>query len=122
MSLELERLNQEWFAAWLEKDVAVVQRLMSPEYIYIAPNGQILDRETILNIIRSPSYRLHRGTCTEVRVTSLGSEAAALVKHYQGAGTFNGKPFTDDQRCTMVFVRHKDGWMIALEQCSAISQ
>ncbi len=58
MMTELERLNDTWNKAWLEKDVATVEQLMASEYAYIAPNGQVLDRDAILQIIRSPSYEL----------------------------------------------------------------
>src|SRR5258708_28032273 len=35
-----------------------VERLMADDYIYVGPNGLVLDRHAILRIIRSPSYRL----------------------------------------------------------------
>lgn len=119
--VELERLNQVWNRAWLDKDVATVERLMSPEYVYIAPNGQLVDRETILGVIRSPSYQLSRGTRTEARITPLGPDAAALVHRWQGAGTFEGNSFTDDHRCTMICVRREKEWLVVLEQCSPIT-
>jgi len=51
--------------AWLEKDVALVEKLMADEYVYIAPNGQLLNRQAILKIIQSASYQLDNGTRTE---------------------------------------------------------
>ena len=121
MITELERLNNTWNKAWLEKDVATVEKLMASEYAYIAPNGQVLDRDAILQIIRSPSYKLDSGTRTEVVVKPLGLDAATLIHRWQGTGTFDGKSFTDDHRCTMVVVRRGDRWQVVLEQCSAIS-
>jgi hypothetical protein len=80
MLSELHGLNERWNQAWLEKDAANVERLMADDYIYVAPNGLILNRQAILGIIRSPNYRLDRGTRTEVVVRAIGQEAA-VVRH-----------------------------------------
>jgi len=72
MIAEVERLSETWYAAWLSKDAATVERLMAKEYVYVAPNGQVLDRDAILAIIRSPTYQLYNGSRTDVVVT--GSE------------------------------------------------
>lgn len=118
MIADLEHLNQIWEQAWLDKDAALVEKLMSDDYVYIAPNGQMLDRDAILNIIRSPSYQLDNGTRTEVIIKSLGEDAAVIVHRSQAEGTFDGKPFKDDHRCTMLCTRRSGEWRVVLEQCS----
>jgi hypothetical protein len=45
----------------LQKDAAAIDRMMTPEYVYIAPNGHVLDK-TILGVVQSPTYRLDRAT------------------------------------------------------------
>ena len=118
MSSELQHLSERWFQAWLEKDAATVKRLMAEDYLYIAPNGLVLDRQAILAIIRSLSYRLDHGTRSEIVVRALGQEAAVVRHHYQGAGSFEGTSFTDDQRCVMVWEKHAGEWRLVMEQCS----
>ena len=120
MKAELERLNQVWTRAWLDRDAAVVDRIMGPEFVYIAPSGQILDRQTMLAIIRSSTYSLTSGGRTEVSVVSLGPDAAAVVSRWQGEGSYEGRAFRDDHRCTSVFVRQGADWRMFLEHCSAI--
>lgn len=68
MLSELLDLSERWFQAWQKKDAATVERLAAEDYIYIAPSGLVLDREAILAVIRSPTYRLDHGTRTEVVV------------------------------------------------------
>jgi hypothetical protein len=87
MSPELHGLSEQWFQAWLDKDAATVERLGTEDYLYVAPSGLVLDREAILGIIRSPSYRLDHGARTEVVVRPLGHEAAVVRHRYQGAGS-----------------------------------
>jgi uncharacterized protein (TIGR02246 family) len=118
MVAELQGLNERWIQAWLEKDAATVGRLMAQDYLYVAPNGLTLDRQAILAIIRSPSYRLDRATRTEVVVRPLGPEAAIVRHRSQAAGSFEGTSFTDDHRCVVVWERQAGEWRIVLEQCS----
>lgn len=118
MVTALEHLIQAWNRAWLEKDVALVEKLMSAEYIYITPGGQALDRKAILEIIRSPAYRLEYGERTEILIKSVGNDSAAMVHRWRGEGAYEGNRFKDDHRCTMLCVRHEDEWQIVLEHCS----
>jgi hypothetical protein len=65
ISADLVHLNEVWNRAWLERDIALVEKLMADDYLYIAPNGKLLDRTAILNTIKSPSYRLEDSTRTQ---------------------------------------------------------
>jgi uncharacterized protein (TIGR02246 family) len=122
MLSELHGLSERWFQAWLEKDVATVERLAAQDYLYVAPSGSVLDRQAILEIIRSPSYRLDHGTRTEVVVRTLGQDAVVVRHRYQGAGSFEGTSFTDDQRCVMVWEKQAGEWRLVMEQCSFYSK
>jgi hypothetical protein len=118
MLADLQALSEQWFQAWLEKDAAVVDRLAAEDYVYVSPGGLILDRQAILTIIRSPSYRLDRGSRSEVVVRPVG-ESAGVVRHrYQGCGSYQGQAFTDDHRCVMIWEQQAGGWRLVMEQCS----
>ncbi len=118
---ELAALTRSWNEAWLKKDAAAVDRLMAPGYVYVSPDGRAADRAAILAIARSPAYRPEQGTRTELAVTSLGPDAAVVLHRWQGSGTYEGKPYRDDHRCTMVGARRGRRWLVAWEQCSAIT-
>jgi|SRR5580658_2183967 uncharacterized protein (TIGR02246 family) len=117
---EIQQLSKAWNTAWLENDAATVDRLMAPEYVYVAPNGQILDRAVILGVILSPSYKLHQATWTEIQIKLFSNDAAVILDRLQGTGTFNGKAFTDDNRCARVCLRRNGAWQIAFEQASPV--
>jgi uncharacterized protein (TIGR02246 family) len=118
MPTEIRDLSARWFQAWLDKDPETVERLAADDYVYVSPNGSVLDRQAILAIIRCPSYRLDRGTRTEVVVRALGPDAAVERHHYEGAGAFEGAEFIDDQRCVMVWEKQAGQWRLVMEQCS----
>ena len=122
MSSELYDLNERWNRAWFEKDAATVEHLMTEDYVYIAPNGLVLDHQAILKIIRSTSYRLDHGTHTEVVIRTIGHDAAVVRHRWQGAGSFEGTPFTDDYRCVRVWERQAGEWRLVMEQCSFSSK
>ena len=115
---ELHDLNERWYRAWLEKDAAAVERLMSDDYLYIAPGGIMIDRDRILAVIRSPTYRLDSCTRSETLIRPLGPDAAFIRHRCQAAGEFEGQPFNDDHRCLIVWERRDDRWQIVIEQCS----
>jgi hypothetical protein len=118
MASELHDLSERWFQAWLEKDAATIERLAAQDYVYVAPSGAVLDRRAVLGIIGSASYRLDRGTRTDIVVRALGHDAAVVRHRYQGAGSFEGTAFTDDQRCVMVWAKQAGEWRLVMEQCS----
>ena len=122
MLSEVQTLAERWFQAWLDKDAAIVERLMAEDYLYIAPGGAVLDRQAILSIIRSPSYRLDQGKRSEVVVRALGVDAAVERHRYQGSGSFGGTAFTDDQRGVMIWEKQAGEWRLVMEQCSFSSK
>lgn len=122
MAEDLEHLNRIWNQAWLENNVALVEKLMADDYLYIAPDGKLLDCNAILNVMKSPSYHLERSSRTSLVIKSAGEDVGLMVFHSQAAGTFEGKSFEDDHNCTMVCVRRGNEWQVWLEQCSPNSQ
>jgi hypothetical protein len=121
MSDDLKHLNKIWNQAWLENNVPLVEKLMAEDYLYITPGGKLMDRNAILNIMKSPSYRLDNSTRTPLVIKAAGEDAAVMVFHSQASGTFEGKSFQDDHKCTMLCVRRGGEWRVLLEQCSPIS-
>ncbi|HEV8124585.1 MAG TPA: nuclear transport factor 2 family protein [Gemmatimonadales bacterium] len=117
---ELDRLVAAWQDAWFTKDAPAIAQMMAEDYVYVAPNGAIMDRAAILGIVGDPSYGLTDGAHTEMIVIMLG-EGAALVRHrWRGTATFRGQTFVEDHRCVTICDRSSGRWRIRYEQCSAI--
>lgn len=99
-----------------------LSKMMAEEYVFVAPNGQLWDRQTILKTIRSASYRLDRSTRTELIIKPVGNDSAAVVFRSQAEGAYEGKSFKDDVRCTALCARRAGEWQIVLEHCSPNNQ
>lgn len=111
-------LSERWYQAWLERDAATVERLMADDYQYVGPTGLALDREAILQVIRAPSYRLDQGARTEITVRPLGADAALVRHRWQGSGSFEGRPFADDNRSVLIWEKRDGQWRLVHDQCS----
>jgi hypothetical protein len=122
MFSELLDLNDEWNQAWLKKDDATVERLMADDYIYVAPSGMVFNRQAILDIIRSPGYRLDLSTRTDLVVRAIGPEAAIVRHRSQATGALEETSFTDDHRCVMICEKVAAQWRIVMEQHSYSSK
>jgi ketosteroid isomerase-like protein len=120
MQTDVETLLKAWQDAWFAKDGRAIAEMMSDDYTYVAPNGAVMDRATILGVVGDPTYALTRGEHTETLVTMLGESAAMVRRRWQGSGTYRGQTFVEDHRCVTICDRSSGRWRIRYEQCSAV--
>ncbi|HKB79100.1 MAG TPA: nuclear transport factor 2 family protein [Thermoanaerobaculia bacterium] len=118
---DIERLHQAWITAWLENDAETIGKMMTAEYVYVAPNGKVLEREAILAIVRSPTYRLDRAPKSRSRVFPLAPGAVVLVHHSRATGSFEGRAFADNFRIATIFVKRGRTWKVGFEQASPVT-
>ena len=113
-------LTSAWFDAWRTKDGDAVERMMAAGYIYVAPNGTMMSRDSILAIIRDPSYAITEGGHSEIVMTALGADVTLVRHRWQGRGRIRGQVFVDDHRCVMIWHRVAGEWRLQYEQASPV--
>lgn len=121
MQTDIDTLMAAWQAAWFTKNGRAIAEMMTDDYIYVAPNGAVMDRATILGIVGDPTYALTAGAHTETVVNLLGEGAAMVRRRWQGSGTYRGQEFVEDHRCVTICDRSSGQWRIRYEQCSAVA-
>lgn len=121
MRTEVEALMTAWQNAWFSKNGRAVAGMMTDDYVYVAPNGAVRDRTTILGVVDDPTYALTGGAHTETVVTMLDEGAAMVRRRWQGSGTYRGQAFVEDHRCVTICDRSSGQWRIRYEQCSAVA-
>jgi len=121
MRTDVEALMTAWQDAWFAKNARAVAEMMTDDYAYVAPNGTVMDRATILGVIDDPTYALSGGSHTETVVSMLGDAAAMVRRRWQGRGTYRGQEFVEDHRCVTICERSSGQWRIRYEQCSAVA-
>ena len=105
--------------AWNSKDAAAVARILASDYVYFSSKGQVETRQHMLDMLGSPKYILASAARTETKVYRL-SDTAVVSSRWQGHGSYDGKEFRDDQRCSVVLVRQGQGWQVLSEHCTQI--
>ncbi len=120
MRTEVEALMTAWQNAWFSKNGRAVAEMMTDDYVYVAPNGAVMDRTTILGVVDDPTYALTGGAHTETVVTMLDEGAAMVRRRWQGSGTYRGQAFVEDHRCVTICDCSGGQWRIRYEQCSAV--
>jgi uncharacterized protein (TIGR02246 family) len=122
MSKEPAQLTAAWFEAWRAKDASAIARMMAADYIYVAPNGAMMDREAILAIATDPTYGITEGAHTDVIVISLDADVALVLHRWVGRGRLRGQVFVDDHQCVMVWHRENGSWRVRYEQASPVAR
>src|SRR5215510_3566286 len=110
---------EQYDRAWNNKDVSAVGHVLAPDYVYFSSTGQVQSRQHVLNMLVSPKYILASAERTEVTVYQM-SGTAVVSSRWKGHGSYDGKEFRDDQRCSVVLVRDGQRWLVLSEHCTQI--
>lgn len=106
--------------AWNSKDAASVKRILAADYVYFSSKGATQSRQHMLDMLQSPKYTLASAERGEMKVYRTSS-TAVVSSRWKGNGTYDGQEFHDDQRCSIVFAREKQGWQVLSEHCTQIA-
>jgi ketosteroid isomerase-like protein len=113
------RFVEEYDRAWNTKDATTVGRILASDYLYFSSKGQVQTRQHTLDMLLSPKYILASAGRSEMTVHRL-SDTAIVSSRWQGHGSYDGKEFRDDQRCSIVLVRQGQAWQVLSEHCTQI--
>jgi hypothetical protein len=116
---EIVALVARYDSSWNRQDTTGLTRLLAPEYQYFTSRGGVWSRAELVRLVGSPSYVLRQARRSEVAVTRR-PPAAVVSSRWQGHGSYQGKAFTDDQRCGQVWLQAADGWRLLSEHCTQI--
>jgi len=116
---DISRIVERYDNAWNHKDTATIERILAPDYVYFSSKGQVTSRQSLIEELLSPNYKLASAERTELKVY-LTLDTAVVSSRWKGYGTYDGQEFHDDQRCSIVLARGKQGWLVLSEHCTQI--
>ena len=58
MTGELEAVIAAWQDAWFTGDASTIAATMADDYVYVGPNGAVMDRTAILEVVNDRPTRL----------------------------------------------------------------
>jgi len=114
------RFVERYDNALEHKDLAVVERMLVPNYVYFTSHGGVTSRRGLLDELLSPTYLLASSERSEIKVFRT-QNTAVVSSRWKGRGSSEGKEFNDDQRCSIVLSRGKQGWQVLAEHCTQIT-
>jgi ketosteroid isomerase-like protein len=117
---EIRAVVSTYDAAWSRRDTATVATLLANDYVYFSSVGRVLPRTETLSFLASPDYVLETAERSELQVMHATSEIAVVSTRWQGHGRWQGQPFTDDQRCSLVLGHTAGRWQFLAEHCTQI--
>ncbi len=104
---------------WDRKDLPGLEGVLAPEYVYFSSKGGVLTRRQWLDRLSNSTYRLDSTERSEIDAHVSGA-AAVVGTRWRGHGTSKGKPFRDDQRCSMALTKASGEWKVLSEHCTQI--
>jgi ketosteroid isomerase-like protein len=114
----LVRFEQEWAAALVKGDVAVLDRSLAKEWAANA-DGEVATRAQLLAAIKSGAYKLESATMRDISVHVFGDVAIATMTA-DIKGTFMGTAMPPLQRSTDFFVKRDGRWQAVSTQNTTI--
>ncbi len=106
-------------AGWRTKNLSQVDSVLAPAYVYFTQSGGVFSREGVVQTAGSPEYSLDSMQRTALQV-SLYENSAVVSTRWKGKGVYRGKPFDEDQCCSMVIVKNNGKVEILSEHCTPI--
>ena len=121
MQEELLKLEKEFAQAITNNDAEAVNGFLADDWVIVDPDGEIIDKERFLEIIRSGALSHELMESSDSRVRLYGS-TAVVTGLTTTKGKFMGQDFTSCERATDVFVKQDDRWLCVLTQLTRFNK
>jgi len=112
-------LEKEWDDAIVRKDMATLERILDPGFLFIDVDGSVTTRAALLAGIRSPKLVIEPFVTRDVQVRVYG-RTAILTGWFEQRGSYDGRRFTLRQRYTDVYVRLDSRWVAVSAHASTL--
>lgn len=105
---------------WEKKNLELVDSTLAPTYIYFTQSGGLFSRDSVVQTAGSPSYTLSSMERDAYSV-QLSGDVAIVSTRWKGVGVYRGRPFDEDQRCSITIIKKDGKVMILSEHCTPIT-
>jgi uncharacterized protein DUF4440 len=109
----------EFDDGWKNKNLAKVDSVLSPLYVYFTQSGGVFGRDSVVATAGEPTYILQSMSRSEFEITLTGNTAVASTR-WKGKGIYRDTPFDEDQRCSIVVIKKDNKIEILSEHCTPI--
>ena len=113
---QIKKMEKDRAAAVVKADVATLEKLTSDDYILINANGQLSDKATTMNGIKTGNIKLTSNEVSDLNVRVYGNTAVVTGKA-NSKGTIGGREMKGPVMFTRVYVKNNGKWQsVAFQQ------
>lgn len=107
---EVIRVARQRSEALVGKDLAALEHILAPEFVYTNASGEVLDKDQYLTrYVRDANVRFESQELTELEVRVFDASAVVTCQ-VRDRATFHGNRLSGLFRSTFVYVRDSQGW------------
>lgn len=122
---EVQKAVDEVARAIKDKDKALYDRYVSPDYIHTNPGGEVTNREQEFSDMTSgvqtfASIKLVPLPYDQIRI--FNDNMAVITAHYNVTGNDHGKEFTMQTRSLATWVKQNGGWQLVAFQATGVAK
>jgi uncharacterized protein (TIGR02246 family) len=109
---DVQKLEQERFAAYVESDVAALDRIFADDMVYIHSNGMPDTKAAVVQSFASGDLKISRFEAEDIKVRQIGDVMVALsFLHVDLVNKGTAAKF--DLRCTAIYTNQGGQWRLA---------
>jgi len=113
---QIKKMEKDRAAAVVKGDVATLEKLTSDDYMFINAYGQLSDKATTMNGIKTGNIKLTSNEVSDLKVRVYGNTAVVTGKA-NSKGTIGGRELTGPVMFTRVYVKNNGKWQsVAFQQ------
>jgi len=116
---EVIKTVRKFDEGWRKKNLKEVDSVLAPGYIYFTQSGGTFSRDSVVATAGEVSYSLTAMSRSDYYV-ELYDNTAIVSSRWQGKGSYHGKPFDEDQRCSITLIKINNKVEIISEHCTPI--
>jgi hypothetical protein len=117
---ELLALEARWDSAVVRKDVALLEGILDPGFVFIDADGAVSTRTGMLAGLQDPDLVIDPFETRDVLVRVYGG-TAVLTGWYEQTGRYRGRAYRSRMRYTDVYVRNAGRWIAVSAHASRLA-
>ena len=119
---EVLQFERDACKAFLDADVAALERVLTPEFTLTLSNGEVSTRADEINELRTGKVHYDVFENYDMLARLYGKDTAVVLGKTRVKGTANGKPFDRVVQFTDTLIKRDGRWQLAAGHVSRIEK
>jgi ketosteroid isomerase-like protein len=123
LEAEVLATGHKFDEAYMKSDAAALALLLADEFISTNREGVVNDKAQVIASLNNPNVKLESlGSEEKYRRLRVYGDMAVETGRFTAKGTNRGRPFTEIERYTTIWIKRDGRWQIVADHVSAIDE